>query len=151
MAVSVCPPVPGVTLSPSQPISSVDNTTEVLPELHERALAEGGGKHHATGRGRASPTALPVHLVPDPQCHHPAPQQRHCADQLLPGEALCRAVLACGAAGGDGLSQGSALGARHWELSVLVPKAPRLSWLVRGRALEQQAAGCSQLLPFAAL
>lgn len=35
MAVPVLLPVPGVTLGPSQPIPSTDNTTEVLSDVHE--------------------------------------------------------------------------------------------------------------------
>lgn len=54
-------------------------------------------------------------------------------------------------AGEGDLSQGFAQGAQHWELSVLVHEAPKLSSLVRGHALEQQVGCCSQLLPFTAL
>lgn len=65
--------------------------------------------------------------------------------------ALAARGVAWTVAGGDDLSQGCAQGAWLWELSVLVPKAPRVSSLVRGRALEQQGGCCCQLLPFAAL
>uniref|UniRef100_A0AAY4C6C4 Serine/threonine-protein kinase PLK1 n=1 Tax=Denticeps clupeoides TaxID=299321 RepID=A0AAY4C6C4_9TELE len=62
-----------------------DHPAEVLQELHERAPAEGRRQHHAARRGRAGPPALPAPLVPHQERHRAAPQQRHRADQLLPG------------------------------------------------------------------
>lgn len=49
----------------------VDNIAEILPQLHERAPAEGWRKHSTSGRRWAGTTAVPFPLVQN--------QKRHCA------------------------------------------------------------------------